>query len=313
MSDQSHKLLAPCWEYAGPGHQHSGVPRPDCLQCFSQEEKELPETAQAAASGFSEGAGASKAAAANEHGPLAAPSPAPAAAVPAVLQNGAVALPKEQPANGRPHVAALTDAQLSALLIANGVSPAAAEAAVEKCVGAKSGKQEDSKSRLAAAVAATIENVRTANKWLPLASAAIAATDPANRAKLGGSPFHAIYNTCTAKRHPDSPIWACSITLHVAQHVVKVMHKTQSERLAHESLIGDHDINRLHDRRWAGGPGAIGSGVRKPAADRRAWRVFRGTVFAGDADAWVDGVRALGGRARAAAVAGAHARGEGAP
>ena len=155
-----------------------------------QEEKDVTSTAQAAPPGMQNGtpeaAAAPKAVSLpNGLGPAAA---APAGAT-AAMQNGVPAPVKAQIANGPPVVPPLTDAQLSALLIANGASPAAARMALEDGIAAKSGKQGKPDSQPTAVPTAKPENGQK-NEWLALATAAVAATDPAKRAKLGAPFFH---------------------------------------------------------------------------------------------------------------------------
>jgi hypothetical protein len=163
----------------------------------------VPSTAQAAAPGMQNGTAAPKAAGVpNGLAPAAAQSSAPAAA-PAVVQNGVVAPIKAQISNGRPHGPPLTDAQLSALLIANGATPAAARTAVENGIAAKCGKEGEPDSQPAAALTAKSENGRT-NEWLALATAAVAATDPAKRAKLGAPLFPAfVVRSCALSRQAE--------------------------------------------------------------------------------------------------------------
>lgn len=177
----------------------------DWFYCPSQEEKEVPSTAQAAVLGMQNGTAAPKASGVpNGLAPAAAQSSAPAAA-PAAVQNGVIAPIKAQIPTGRPHAPPLTDAQLSALLIANGATPAAASTAVENGIAAKSGKEGEPDSQPSAALTAKSENGQT-NEWLALATAAVAATDPAKRAKLGAPLFPAfVVRTCALSRRAEDP------------------------------------------------------------------------------------------------------------
>lgn len=131
-----------------------------------QEEKEVANTEQARPT-----AAAASAPLANGH----------ALAV-AHVPNGVVAAGKAPVLNGPSHPAGLTDAQLSALLIANGMTPIAARAAVQKMSAAR--VEKEAEPHLQNSLAAKKEN-GTTNEWSPLATAMVAATDPAKRAKIG--------------------------------------------------------------------------------------------------------------------------------
>ncbi|BDA48817.1 probable pH-interacting protein at C-terminar half [Coccomyxa sp. Obi] len=131
-----------------------------------EEEKEVANVAQATA------VAAAAAPTANGHGPVVAHLP-----------NGVIAPAKAPVMNGPSHPAGLTDAQLSALLIANGMTPIAARAAVEKMSAARAGKEGEPDP---IKVLAAENEYGMTNEWLPVATAVIAATDPAKRAKIGG-------------------------------------------------------------------------------------------------------------------------------
>lgn len=113
---------------------------------------------------------------------MAQATPAPAAAAPMAnghvehLPNGGVAPSKAPVMNSPSQPAGLTDAQLSALLVANGMTPIAARAAVEKLSAAR--VEKEGEPDLLQTLAKKEANGKT-NEWLPLATAVVAATDPA--------------------------------------------------------------------------------------------------------------------------------------
>ncbi len=115
--------------------------------------------------------------------------------------------------NDPSHPAGLTDAQLSALLIANGMTPVAARVAVEKMSAARIGKLGEPDALKALAPKEANGN---SNEWLPLASAMVAATDPTKRAKFGAfqPPSNASYLYHAVGRKAASLLIA---TMHLIQ------------------------------------------------------------------------------------------------
>lgn len=118
-------------------------------------------------------------AAANGSVPATSMPATPAVAIPQPMQNGTLAWAKSAtPAPAakppRPSVPPLTDAQLSALLVANGATPEAAQSAVQKCRGG-----------VMAEVANLPCEVGHAVDWMRLAKAVMEATDPAKTPRQG--------------------------------------------------------------------------------------------------------------------------------